>query len=253
MQNWFKGSLVILLLTCLPGLYCFAQAKVPKKIAALKLEQTHFFYGETETIVSLQGLRINNRGRMHFSLVAAGPSWNVTIFRADVKTYISESFNDFLVNGLVSNFVVKRQDSASSVGSVIRRRKVDGFVVRELGSNRDVFAYLPLDNIAAPQVERLLYSIYRTPTNGGIPVTFTKKLSGRDWMTGLDSAGSMRVYISTRSIKAVQVPADFFQPPAGYRLSKSKQEVMMSKDSREASVDFDEIFDIGKNSRHKKF
>ena len=72
-------------------------------------------------------------------------------------------------------------------------------------------------------------------------------------MTGLDSAGSMRVYISTRSIKAVQVPADFFQPPAGYRLSKSKQEVMMSKDSREASGDFDEIFDIGKNSRHKKF
>ncbi len=70
--------------TLASALSCTAQStKHSTLIPALKLTQTHFYFGDTETIVSMKGVRINNHGRMKFVLVAKSPDWVVNVFRTD--------------------------------------------------------------------------------------------------------------------------------------------------------------------------
>lgn len=220
-------------------------APAAASLSALKLTQTHYYWGDTETIVSLQGVRINNRGRMHYVLVAGPPAWTVTIYREDDKICFVQNFADFQISGPVSNFLFKKQDRIQGAGTALSLAKIDGITIKQTQNLREAFAYLPLGNFAAPQVEKILYAVYKQPTNGGIPILFKRKLKGRDWMTGLDTDGSERVYISTKKIERITVPSNYFEAPSGYRKTLSVQEALMSKMSRESAGDVDEIFDIG--------
>jgi hypothetical protein len=73
---------------------------------ALKLDQVHGFMGRGQLIVSAKGIRLENKDKLKFKLVAKAPDWRVTIFRDDDKTYFSESLKEFQGSGLFSGFVM---------------------------------------------------------------------------------------------------------------------------------------------------
>ena len=219
---------------------------------AVKLTQMHFYWGETETTVSQKGIRISNQGRQKFTLVAASPAWTVTIFRDDDRTYVSESLKEYESTGIVNAMVLNKPERTEQYNGLPQKMKIGNTWVNVLRGNREEFANLPLGKIAAPEVERILSTTYRIPTDQGIPLFFTKKQKGIDRMSGLDKTGERRVYLQTSKIENIRVSPSIFTAPSGYRLCKSKQEVVLSKANREASGDFDEIFEAGQNSRKNK-
>ncbi len=215
-------------------------------IPALKLTQTHFYFGDTDTIVSMQGVRINNRGRMKFVLVAKSPDWVVFVFRDDDHTYISKSLQAFQTSGLVSNLLVKSRQQEVSLGTT-KDVKVYGLTVKQTDNSLDEFEYLPLQNYAAPQVERIIRAAYKLPTNGGIPIRYKRISRGKsDKISRINTVGDLKSYIVTKKIERVMVPAELFEVPHGYAVRTIMQEVLMSKIHREASGDMDVWFDIGK-------
>jgi len=221
-------------------------------VDAVKLTQTHFYWGETETTVSQKGIRISNQGRQKFTLVAASPSWTVTIFRDDDRTYIRESLAQYESTGIVSALVLNKPERTERYKGLPQKMKIGDRLVDAIRGNREEFAKLPLGNIAAPEVERILSTTYRLPTDQGIPLFFTKKQQGIDRMSGLDKTGERRIYLKTSKIENIRVSPSIFTAPSGYRLCKSMQEVVLSKANREASGDFDEMFEAGQNSRKNK-
>ncbi len=208
-------------------------------IPALKIKQKHYYWGDTETIVSLAGLRINNRGRMFYSLVASSPSWDVTVFRDDDKTYLKQHLATFESTGMVNNFVVNKHPRRFGFKTEEIPAKVSGIPVRQIVHGPQIYQYLPLGNFAAKQIEGILYTAYKLPTNGGIPVKLVKRANGLDWMTGLDDPGSQKSLLETYRIEQVRVSKSIFEAPQNYRLSRSMQEVLMSRTSRDASGDLE--------------
>lgn len=232
---------------CLPQC-CLAApsgAQSEKFVPALKLTQSHYYYDLIELIECPQGLRLTNRGRMRFALVARPPLWDVTVFRDDDKTCYQASLKQFESTGLVSDFVLKWQGDSSRMKGIKSTVTIGKTAVMDYHTERDDFAYLPLWQAGSP-VERIMRSVYKLPTNGGIPVKFTRVLSGSDRMTGLDVTGSRRVYLTTKKIENVRVNTAIFAPPAGYKKCRSLQEVLLSKSIRDSAEDMDEMFDIGK-------
>lgn len=231
---------------------CFAQTgKQNRTVSALRLAQRHNYWGDMETIVAEQGVRINNKGRWGYSLVAKKPDWKVTVFRDDDKTYHSRELKQFLQGGIVSDMMVKKQNRVTPPGGLETTRKLGDALVKDIRRQRSEYSYLPLKGIAAPQVESILYEALKVTTNGGIPLRQYKIVQGGvDWMTGLNSAGDERMLLNTRKIERVKVPISTFDAPSGYSMSKSVQEVLLSKKGRDASGDFDEMFEIGKPGRH---
>lgn len=226
-------------------------AKVSSDVSAMKLTQTHYYWGDTETIISKFGVRINNKGRMKYSLVACSPIWKVTVFRDDDKTYKSQSLAQFEKTGLVSEFVLKPQGRILEAYArpQITDSKFEGHKTKRYIGPRSVFECLPH---AEPAVEAIIYATYKVPTNGGIPIRYMKTLRGRDAMSGMDENGILRVYLKTKSIAHIMVPKTYFEPPKGYRQCQSIQEVTLSKVSRDASGDFDELFEINNPNRKKE-
>lgn len=220
---------------------------------AVKLVQKHNYWGDMETIVSQQGVRINNKGRWGYCLVAKTPDWKVTVFRDDDKTYYSKDLKQFMQSGIVSDLLVKKQERITPPGGLVTTRKLGDALVKDIRRQRSEYSYLPLTGIAAPQVESILYESFKVSTNGGIPLRQYKIVQGGvDWMTGLDSAGDERMLLNTRKIERVKVPISIFDAPSGYARSKSVQEVLLSKKGRDASGDFDEMFEIGKSGKKTK-
>ncbi|MBS1996437.1 MAG: hypothetical protein JSS86_09015, partial [Cyanobacteria bacterium SZAS LIN-2] len=124
--NWRRGIMVVPLLAVITGISAAHAAQDKTNISALKLTQTHHYWGETETIVSLQGLRINNRGRMRYSLVAKSPDWSVSVFRDDDKTYLTQPLNQFEANGIISNFVLQKQEKDTGLDRPPSTVQIDG-------------------------------------------------------------------------------------------------------------------------------
>ncbi len=241
------------MLICALG-FCPLALSIPAKanngsVAAVRLIQTHTYWGDTETIVSLHGLRVNNRGRMGYCLVAKEPDWAITIFREDDKVYIKQSLRHIQSTGILSNFILNQQDRYLLPTLKPRSELLRGTAVNTISTSRSKSSYLPLKHIAAPQVESILYILYKVPTNGGIPVGFWKASKGIDWMTGLDNRGTVRSFLSTRKIEHISVSRKVFDPPSGYTKGKSVQEVLLSKSSRDASADVDDLFESSKPKR----
>lgn len=216
-------------------------AQVEKTERALRLTQRHNYWGETETIVSMNGLRINNKGRMKYSLVARSPKWEVVVFRDDDKTFINQSLQDFEKTGLISDAVVKHYPHTLGAQSKVRKGKIGALTTLISSEPFAEMEYLPLKNIATEPVEAILYAAYKLPTNGGIPIKYTKILSG---YKNPNNRGAPRIYFSTARVEHIDVSRKLFEPPRGYTRCKSMQEVLLSKISREASGDFDELFEI---------
>jgi len=211
---------------------------------ALKLTQRHNYWGDTETIVSMNGVRINNKGRMKYSLVARSPQWKVIVFRDDDKTFISQSLRHFEKTGLISDFVVKQYPHHIGEGTPVRKGKI-GDLTTQIWT--DPFAQLetvPLKNITTQPVEAILYAAYKLPTNSSIPIRYTKIMRGSNPMFGPNERGSRKEYFKTLKVEHIKVPLSLFEAPHGYTRCKSVQEVLLSKVNREASGDFDELFKI---------
>ncbi len=185
---------------------------------------------------------------MKYSLVACSPTWKVTVFRDDDKTCKSQSLAQFERTGLVSEFVLKAQGRRLEEGASfkITDTKFEEHKTKHYVGPRSIFECLPH---AEPAVEAIIYATYKMPTNGGIPIRYIKTLRGRDAMSGMDQSGNLRVYLKTKSIANIMVPKTYFEPPLGYRQCKSIQEVTLSKVSRDASGDFDELFEINNQNR----
>ena len=208
-------------------------------IPALKLKQKHYYWGDTETTVSLDGIRIDNRGRMFYSLVAKSPSWDVIVFRDDDKTYLRQSLSDFESTGMVNNFVVEKRPRNFGFKKEETLVKFDGITVKQLVHGPHFYQYLPLGMVAAKQVERILYIAYKLPTNGGIPVMMRKYTKGTDWLTGIKDPGRHKALLETSKIENLRVSKSIFDAPLNYKLRGSMQEVLMSKTSRDASGDLE--------------
>lgn len=220
-------------------------------IPALKLTQRHYYWGDMETIVSKLGVRLENKGKMRFILVAKAPKWNVTAFRNDDKKFREWTLKQFSEDGIVSDFIVSRQDRHVPNKQTARSTRLGDVTVTNLAHGKTRMAFLPLSSYAAPQVESVLYTIFKQPTNGGIPVMCLKRSGrgGKDWLTGLSRGGAEKSMLTTSSIKKIRVSPDFFNAPSGFTSAKSVQEVLLSRADREASGDVDELFEIGKKKR----
>lgn len=77
-------------------------------------------------------------------------------------------------------------------------------------------------------------------------------IGGVDFLSGLETKGDYKVDLDTKTIEQTKVSQDLFVAPSGYARSKSVQEVLISKIGRDASGDFDEMFEIGKPRKQGK-
>jgi len=212
-------------------------------VYALKLLQNHSYWGDNETIVSPQGVRINNLGRMHFCIVAKSPDWSVTIFRDDDKTCYRQNLKNFVDTGMVADFIVRKQDRIVGRSALVKDKMVAHTMAKHYEDAIERCDYLPAPKFLVPQAEAVLFAYYKTPTNNGISLAYARSQHGKDWMTGLERGGAMNVVMTTSSIETTTVPVRIFDAPKNYKLVKSPQEVIMSKENREASGDVDEIFE----------
>jgi hypothetical protein len=224
----------------------------PGLMPATKLTQTHFFFGDTNTFCRPDAVRIDNLGPMHFSVVAKAPKWTVTVFRDDDKSCFVETIHSLEVNGLMNDYVMHRQDHAKYQDQKPGEIIVNNFKVKQVSGKSEYIAYLPIDKVASPEVERILYAAYKIPTNNGIPLKFIRTRRKIDWLTSIPVTNEASVYFSTKKIESAKVPKTYFDAPTGYRVRNTVQEVMVSDANRNASGDMVELFEIGKNAKAKK-
>lgn len=207
----------------------------------MKLSQTHLFFGKCLLIVAPDGFRLENKGRLHFTVVAKAPTWQVTIFRDDDKVYVTESLTQFEESGLASEMLVKKQGKYYVAKS---RKSLIPFcgksIVRITGKNKTI-KYLPLNGLPV-QLERLIYAAYKTPTNGGIATGFSHVNRSRDFISGLENRGSIETVLDTDKIEDITVGAHIFDPPTGYKRAKSVREVVAGESTRDKNADFGVLF-----------
>lgn len=218
---------------------------------ALRLTQTHTFMGRCQLTASSHGIRLENQDKLKFVLVAKAPDWRVTVFRNDDKTYYSQSLKDFQNTGLVSGFVmIERPRKLNSADFAKSSFKFCGYDILRWTGRNSTFKYLPLGNIA-PQVESIIFAAYKVPTNGGLPVTYVKSQSGRDYTTGISEEGHLETLLDTSKIESVADDAKLFIAPSGYKQAKSVGVVFVGSAARNESGDFQNLFEMRPIGGHK--
>jgi hypothetical protein len=215
-----------------------------QKVSAIQAHQTHFFIGDTVLTASLTGMRLESVGRFGFVLVSRAPQWNVYVFRNDDKTYFGAPLKTFLESGLFSGFLFNLKDHEVMHKKPAFDVEVAGIAAKRAGTLRRHLDYLPLQNIAAPQVEEIIYATYKLPTNHGLPLAFLDVGHDTDWVSGADTRGKREVGLSTSKAARIFVSSDIFDVPAGYRKAKSFREVVSGQSSRDESKDFQDMFEI---------
>ena len=222
-----------------------SRAKEGKEtLSALVLTQRHSYLGDNRITISDNAVRMQNLGRMGFILVASKPDWKITIYRSDDRTYYTESLADFAETGLFSDMVVLRQTRILDGNPRITASKLGPLASKRATREGRIIEYLPLGKIA-PEIEKILFAAYKTPTNGGIPLYFSKQTSGKDWLTGIPDKDKHREVLATQTVKTEFVTPAFYSVPAGFRPVKAAQQVICSKANRAGAGDFGEIFAIG--------
>ncbi len=233
----------VLAFLCLPS--AFAREN------ALRLTQTHTFMGRCQLTAGRHGIRIENQDKLKFVLVAKAPDWRVTLFRNDDKTYFSQSLKDFQNTGLVSGFVmIERPRKLSATDFARSSFKFCGYDILRWTGRNSTFKYLPLGNIA-PQVESIIFAAYKVPTNGGLPVTFVKSQSGRDYTNGVSEEGRLETLLDTSKIESVTEDPKLFTAPIGYKQANSVGVVFVGSAARNASGDFQNLFEMRPIGGHK--
>lgn len=215
------------------------------RIKAYQLKQTHFFFGDNKLTISHDGMLLKNEGRLGFTVVSKAPNWDVIAYRTDEKIYKTQTLKEFEHSGLVSDYLVRLHNR--NFGSKFRYN-VELFGkkgVRMSGGDSTRLDFLPVKGICAPQIEAILYSAYKFPTCGGIPIRFSKSATGKDWMTGIDETGNRKVLLETLSMEALTVPSYFFDAPPGYRKTASIIEVVSGKASKTKDSGLMDLLDAG--------
>ncbi len=208
---------------------------------AIRLSQTHVFFGKCQLILAPKGFRMENKGRLHFTVVAKAPEWKVTIFRDDDKVYISESLAQFEESGLASQMLVKRQDKYYLGNNRKSELEFCGKKLVRLTGKFKTVKYMPLNGLP-PQIERLVYAAYKTPTNGGISTGFSRVCKSEDFISGMSVRGSIETVLETDKIEDISIGANSFDPPSGYKLAKSVREVVAGESTRDKNADFGVLF-----------
>ncbi|CAN5415423.1 hypothetical protein BH11CYA1_BH11CYA1_45890 [soil metagenome] len=247
-------NLRVLLCTACYFLAALAAVQLAPALAvqtALRFDQTHSFMGRSQMTVGAHGIRIENTDKLKFILVAKAPDWKVTVFRNDDKTYFTESLKEFQETGLFSGFILlspgmhlEKKGFAKSVF------KFCGHDVIRMTGSKTTLKYIPLGNVA-PVVESIIYCAYKTPTNGGLPLTFVKARKGRDYFSGASQEGQREIVLDTSKIETVLDSPKFYETPKGYKLSKSLGAVFAGNAVRSDSVYFQSIFDMNSRGRSK--
>ncbi len=225
-------SLLIILSTALPSM---AASK------SIRLNQTHVFYGANEITAAPEGIRIENLGRLKFVLVAKSPKWQVSIFRNDDKTYITQSLESFENTGIASGVILDKTNRNFTKKSLTSTFNFSGQKLVRMTASDKTLKYMPLNGLP-PQIERILYAFYALPTNGGITTGFARTLSGKDYLSGKSVKGLMEVSLTTENIKSVPTDGKLFKVPAGYRLAKSTREVVTGDATRKSDADYQALF-----------
>lgn len=211
---------------------------------ALRLDQTHYFFGDVTTIACKTAIRMEDTGSFKFVLVAKAPDWKVTVFRNDDKKYYSCPLPTFLDGGMVSQFLVGRKGEYFEGGTKeILKTAVDGVHVIRYSGRLSRSEYLPSEMLVAPQIVRIVYETFRMPSNGGLALRFVQAKGGTDWMTGLKDIG-LQTMLTTKSAAMVKVPSSTFEAPTGYKRAKSLRDVLISNESRDSSADAKDLFEI---------
>lgn len=232
---------------CVLAALCCAPAKAlppSSRSKAYQLRQTHFFFGDNNLIVSQEGILLENKGRLNFTLAAKAPGWNVVVYRNDEKTYKTLTLKQFEESGLVSDYLVRLHKRDLGADS---RYPIELFGKKGFRASGD-FArldFLPTSGFCAPQVEAILYAAYKIPTCGGVPMRFNKRAMGKDWMTGVDETGSRKTLLDTKSMTALTVPVTVFEAPVGYRKTDSMIEVVSGKASKTKDSGLIDLLDAG--------
>jgi hypothetical protein len=215
---------------------------------ALKLFQTHYFYGTNELTIARSGLRLVNTGNLKFVAVARAPEWKVSVYRPDEKIFFSESLAQLIDTGLVSNFLVGKRARFPDRGPY-RRADYDfcGLKAVRLTGARETFKYIPLDRAlnVPPQIEAALYAIYKMPTSGGIPLAYKAISDHNDFLSGANTKDSWEEFISTAKIEALSVSPDIFSLPRGYKKADSVRTVVTGETGRRQSEEALETFGSG--------
>lgn len=234
-------KLSFLLAFCLP----FVQTSPAiAKETALQLDQTHSLMGRGLLTVSAKGVRLENRDKLKFILVAKAPDWRVTIYRNDDKTYFSESLKDFESTGLFSGFVMLPPGKhLRSTGFTRSSFNFCGREVIRMTSRKTTLKYMPLGDVA-PEVESIVYAAYKTPTNGGLPLMYVKVHGGKDYTTGASQEGHLENIIATSKIETIEDNPKLYTVPSGLKLAKSLGLVFAGSSVRKDSVDFQNLFDM---------
>jgi len=235
-------------------LTAFEPAVAGETEKALRFYQSHFFMGPCQVTVTKDAVRLDNTGPLNFVMVSRAPSWRVTIFRDDDKSYFSESLADFGETGLVSTITVPwKEKSVQPFGYRSTSYKFCGLNAVRMTKGWEVFKFLPLKDAlnAAPEVEKLFYAIYKCPTNGGIPLCLTGINGGKDFMGSTSQAGARLVYLDTSKVVELDVPSSIFAAPVGYKKAASVREVVAGAQSRRQSKDLDEMFSADRDQLRK--
>ncbi len=208
---------------------------------AIRLSQSHLFFGKCLMTVAPEGFRLENKGRLHFTVVAKAPRWQVTIFRDDDKVYITESLAQFEESGLASQMLVKRQDKYYSGQNRKSEIQFCGRKLVRLTGKFKTVKYMPLNGLP-PQIERLVYAAYKTSTNGGISTGFSRVCKSEGFISGISVRGTIETVLKTDKIEDITIGAHAFDSPTGYKLAKSVREVVAGESTRDRNADFGVLF-----------
>ncbi len=237
-RNRFSARAILLLLTAVCLLWCPDAGATSKGI---RLYQTHEFFGTNQLTVSPEGFRMENTGRLKFVVVAKPPSWEVSIFRDDDKVFVTESLAKFEEAGLVSGFVLVAKERFIREKNRKSTFNFSGKKLVRITAKDQTLKYLPLNGLP-PQIERLLYSAYKCPTQGGIPTGFIRTLLQRDYVTGMRNQGRIEITLDTTKIEDVVTNEKMFSVPPGYKKGISVREVVAGSSTRAKDVDFEALF-----------
>lgn len=210
---------------------------------AVFLRQTHFFFGEFAVTFTEKAIRMENVGSFRFILVSRAPKWQVDVFRTDDKVYFSEPLKDLEDTGLASGFLLGFRDRIPR--DIVRKPRE--FLFHNMPAMRSQtpysqYEYLKLGSYA-PEIEKIFFAAYKTPTCGGIPLLIEQRSYGKDWMTGKDDNGSVKAKLRTTTFALRTVSADIFELPSGYKKAPSLREVVSGSNSRKESEEFQNLFD----------
>lgn len=239
--------IVAFLLVCWVQLHASAEAHPvgPARLKALRLKQTHYFMGDCWLTIAREGMLLENKGRLGFSIVAKAPDWQVTVFRSDDRTCKTQTRKQFESSGLLSDYLVRLH--IRDVKSTVQRFQLLGRSALKSSNGMSSIVYLPIDGLTAPEAEGILYAAYKLPTNHGVPLRFVKIGTGRDWMTNIDESGKKRTMLDTKSLETVMVPQSTFDPPKGYTRVLSILEVVSGKKAGSKDNGLKDLLEAGEH------